>query len=242
MSLCTRQIAPCGIDNPNNNQLVYGTIMYNNQCISLTNSTQSPETTLIDTTDPGNGLILTYPSVKQDGKTYTLVVKLGCSKSIRDSNITWSANINSTNDDVVVTFMGNGESGCAYLTVGEFNAFMAKYKWIFAVSFFCIGAFVLFFGLKMFNYTIFMIASFTVFLISGVVFLELPSTNDALWVKWVVFCTCVIIGLIAGYAAVKFEKAGFFLIGFLLGALGGLFLYNLFLHALGLSEVRITWH
>jgi len=57
-------------------------------------------------------------------------------------------------------------------------------------------------------------------------FFEFVKFGTQQWILWVIFGTCVTIGCLLGYLAVKYEKVGFFALGSYLGVIGGLLLYN----------------
>merc|ERR1711907_151968 len=78
----------------------------------------------------------------------------------------------------------------------------------------------------MFNVTIFILAAVSGFFVSAILFYQLASYGSAAWVMWVLFFTCLVIGCALGYLAIKFEKAGFFAVGFCLGGIGFSFLYS----------------
>jgi Domain of unknown function (DUF4203) len=106
---------------------------------------------------------------------------------------------------------------------------LAQYKFIFIPVFFILGAFFCFFGRKTFNVALFLIVAMGGLLISGSLFFQLTNISSGASTKWVIFGVCILIGCGLGYLSIKFEKAGFFGIGLVLGIVGGFFLYQLIL-------------
>ncbi len=97
---------------------------------------------------------------------------------------------------------------------------------IFVCVFFVLGIFIALFGFSMFNLTVFLISTIFGTFISGTLFFELVKFNTQGPVLWVVFGTCVFIGCILGYLAIKYEKVAFFGLGFALGGIAALMLYQ----------------
>jgi hypothetical protein len=108
----------------------------------------------------------------------------------------------------------------------KFLDFLSTYKYPFIGGFTLLGLFFMFFGLRLFNFTIFLITAVGGTLVSGILFFELVKFGSQAWVLWVIFGACVIIGCVLGYLAIAFEKLGFFGLGAALGVVGGLLLYN----------------
>jgi len=108
----------------------------------------------------------------------------------------------------------------------KFIEFLTTYKYPFIGGFVLLGLFFMFFGLRLFNYTIFLITAVCGTLVSGILFFEFVKFGSAAWILWVIFGACVIVGCVLGYLAVAYEKLGFFGLGCALGVVGGLLLYN----------------
>jgi len=108
----------------------------------------------------------------------------------------------------------------------KFIEFLTQYKYPFIGGFTLLGLFFMFFGLRLFNYTVFLITAISGTFVSGILFFELVKFGSQAWILWVIFGACVIIGCVLGYLAVAYEKVGFFGLGAALGVIGGLLLYN----------------
>jgi len=124
------------------------------------------------------------------------------------------------------TLVVNSEYGCAYLTTSEFIHFLAKYKGIFVAIGVIFGVFCTFWGLKMFNITIFVVVAIAGTFICGSLFYDFVHYNASGGTLWVIFFICLVIGCILGYLAVTLEKIGFFALGGALGVVGGMFLWS----------------
>lgn len=170
-----------------------------------------------------------YPSVAgNDSESFILNITLLCSASASSnvSTTVWSLLENRSNNTHYLNVIANSTYGCATFTIGEFYNFLSQNKLIFVCVFFVMGIFIAIFGLKLFNVTIFLITATIGIFISGTLFFELVQFNSSGPVLWVVFGTCVFIGCVMGYLAVTYEKVGFFALGFALGAIAGLLLYQ----------------
>jgi len=219
-SFCTAQVPNCNTTNTTN---VFGTYNTSTGCNNIAESFGS-NFTYNNPSDPESGFTITYPPVPINTlANYTLYVTFNCSESDTEiSDSTFTATING--DDFFVH--ANSYYGCAYLDLGQFIAFLAKYEIIFVVLFVLFGIFLIFFGLKMFNITIFMVTAVVGTFASGSLFYMFTSYSTSGGLLWVVFFIALIIGCTLGYLAVKFEKVGFFGLGFCLGGVGGMFLFN----------------
>jgi len=114
--------------------------------------------------------------------------------------------------------------GCGVSTA-QLMLFLEQYKYIFGIVFILLGIFVCFYGFKAFNVCLFIIAAVAGTFLSGTLVMEFVTYNSANAEKWVLFGVCMLIGLVCGYLAVKFEKVGFFALGAALGVVAGSILY-----------------
>lgn len=104
--------------------------------------------------------------------------------------------------------------------------FLEKYKYVFVGIFIILGFFTCFFGQQMMKACIFIITAVGGAMISGSLFFEFTHLSTEEWTLWLIFAVCVIIGCVLGYIAIKIETIGFVALGIVLGAVGGLVLYN----------------
>jgi hypothetical protein len=192
-------------------------------CDIIANTTAAANFELINADEAQNGFIMTYPSFN----TYTVTVNMECNAEItstKGTNFTYTVNTNSTG--TFYTVIGQSSFACAFVTMSQFINFLAKYQGIFIAIGVIFGIFCVFWGLKMFNITIFVVVAFAGTFICGSLFYEFVSYQASGGTLWVVFLICVIIGCILGYLAVTLEKLGFFALGVALGVIGGMFLYQ----------------
>jgi len=127
---------------------------------------------------------------------------------------------------LLLTITGKSNRGCAVFTISEFMNFLSEYKIVFVCVFFVVGTFIALFGFALFNLTVFILTTSFGTFISGTLFFELVKFNTQGTVLWVVFGTCLFIGCILGYLAIKYEKVAFFALGFVLGGIAALLLYQ----------------
>eukprot|EP00330_Aristerostoma_sp_ATCC50986_P007205 CAMPEP_0114585476 /NCGR_PEP_ID=MMETSP0125-20121206/9010_1 /TAXON_ID=485358 ORGANISM="Aristerostoma sp., Strain ATCC 50986" /NCGR_SAMPLE_ID=MMETSP0125 /ASSEMBLY_ACC=CAM_ASM_000245 /LENGTH=403 /DNA_ID=CAMNT_0001780573 /DNA_START=46 /DNA_END=1257 /DNA_ORIENTATION=+ len=221
-SLCNNVVKSC-----NGSKEIYGIrfdVDDTDTCDDI--AVAGPKFSLYNAKDDTKGVNVTYPlyNGSDNGGDWNLKLSIICDPK---------ANSSSPIPDF--TFVENGKElyatvksyyGCSPFTLGKLATFMQDNQVLFVVIFFVLGIFVAFFGLKMFNVTIFILAAVSGFFVSAILFYQLASYGSAAWVMWVLFFTCLVIGCALGYLAIKFEKAGFFAVGFCLGGIGFSFLYS----------------
>lgn len=105
-------------------------------------------------------------------------------------------------------------------------AFLQGYKIFFVILFFCLGVFVNLFGLKMFNITTFVIACVFSSFAAAAFFYHFVDLNTETWILWFIFILCVGIGSGIGVLAVRYKEVGFFGMGFGLGVIAALLIYQ----------------
>jgi len=189
-------------------------------------ATAGPAYSLVDPNDENSGLIISYPKNTDESSPHynkNLTVTLHCNKSAD-----WTDNAVFSLDKVgsSIEVSTHSRYGCPYFTMPKFIEFLTQYKYPFIGGFTLLGIFFMFFGLRLFNYTVFLITAITGTFVSGILFFELVKFGSQAWILWVIFGACVIIGCVLGYLAVAYEKVGFFGLGAALGVIGGLLLYN----------------
>jgi MFS family permease len=221
-SLCTAEVPPCNATNSSSN--VYA-VDFNEAGECNTLATEFSSVSNVSYTNDTNiaaGFVLAYPPAV--GSDYTLNVSFICDES--DTDVSGDIFAYENSDDDTYLISANSYYGCAYLDVGQFIAFMTQYEVIFIIIFILFGIFLIGWGLKMFNITIFLVTAVVGTFASGSLFYSFTSYSTAGGILWVVFFVSVLIGCVLGYLAVKFEKVGFFGLGFCLGGVGGMVLFN----------------
>jgi hypothetical protein len=199
--------------------------LINGNCANL--AVQAPNYTLINASDASSGLLITFPPVVDaDNKAVgpQLVVELTCDPA---ATIVEQIIFNVT--DVtgnVIRINGASSSGCHLASLNALIDFFAQNMTAFAILFGVIGLILTFFGLKMVNLAVFVIAATAGTLITGTLLFEFTSAQNAPWILWTIFGVSLLLGLALGFVALKFEKAAYFLVGGVLGVVGGLMLYN----------------
>lgn len=116
------------------------------------------------------------------------------------------------------------KTACPIFTANALIQFVDEYAWFFGIGFIAIGLFLAFLGRKIFNATLFII---TAIIVAGLILFIFYATfledSTAAWVGWTVLGFAVLLGLVAGFLMVKFEKFGAALVagwgGFCLGVL-----------------------
>jgi len=190
-------------------------------CEVIANTSIATNFELSNPTNPENGFIMAFPSFGNS----ELVLNLECNEAFTSTkNTTFTYTYNATSNVYIIT--GQSYYGCAYVTLSEFLNFLSTYKGLFIAIGVIFGVFCTFWGLKMFNITIFVVVAIAGTFICGSLFYEFVSYQASGGTLWVVFLICLIIGCILGYLAVTLEKLGFFALGVALGVIGGMFLYQ----------------
>jgi len=242
--LCNRAVFSCGVEKEKQNQntLVNAILEHDqnpNTCMNITGPEDHPVPSFIDQTNSSKGMILTFPVHESKNQKSTFRVLLECNPKISAKDIEWrldiQSNIDLSGQNIVIH--GEGAPGCPSVTLDGIIKFFEDNKHFFAVIFFFIGLFALLAGLRFFNVTIFILASFAVSLALTVVIFLITNIGETEGGRWVVFVICVFIGLTSGYVAVKIEKIGFFVLGAVLGGIGALFLHTALIHFLNISGV-----
>lgn len=211
--------------------------------MNITGPQDHPVASFVDHTNSSNGLVLTFPVHTSKHQKSQFRVLLGCDANVAAKDIEWTLDIHNNHDQsgALFTIQGFGAPGCPAITLEGIVKFFEDNKYFFAVIFLLIGLFALLAGLRFFNVTIFILASFAVSLALTVVIFLITNVGATSSGRWVVFIVCVFIGLTSGYVAVKIEKVGFFVLGAVLGGVGALFLHTALIHFLNVSAVKINF-
>eukprot|EP00331_Platyophrya_macrostoma_P030491 CAMPEP_0176448190 /NCGR_PEP_ID=MMETSP0127-20121128/25603_1 /TAXON_ID=938130 /ORGANISM="Platyophrya macrostoma, Strain WH" /LENGTH=409 /DNA_ID=CAMNT_0017835027 /DNA_START=36 /DNA_END=1265 /DNA_ORIENTATION=+ len=199
-------------------------------CVRLTNGT-IPKWYAMNETDPLGGVYLVYGEGDQvpgaGDTTYNYTVMLSCvvdgSYNLSRFDITGAHG-----ENYIVS--ASSKYGCPVFAFYQLSNFVTQYKVIFIIVGIVIGAFVGFFGLRMFKPTLFLIG----FVITTLFFLFILFTfalgiNPTVGAQWGCLAGSLVLGILAGILAVKLEKVGVFLLGAWLGTSGSFLLYSLIL-------------
>lgn len=227
MSFCSPIVNNCENGEGPVYAIYYDALNQSKYCLNL--ATALPNYELLNAENPEDGFYLSY-GVVTDSKNNELQLNVTfiCNETATQVENVELFNIESLNNGNVSTINAYGQSyyGCPYFTINQFMKFLNNYKALFVVVAVLLGFFVTFYGLKMFNIAIFCIATITTTFICGELFYEFVKFNATSTTLWVVFFVCLVIGLIMGYLAIAFEKAGFFALGAALGVIVGMILYQ----------------
>ena len=147
---------------------------------------------------------------------------------------------------------GANQSGCDYTTTltssevcasFDLNAlwtFLEEYDYLWGACFIIAGAFLGFFGRKLFKAAIFMVTAvlvvFAILLLFYTTFLE-DTTEE--WVGWTVLVCAILIGLVAGFFMMKLERFGVSLLAGWGGFLLGFFFFEMCLYPT--ESVALFW-
>jgi hypothetical protein len=132
---------------------------------------------------------------------------------------------------------------CPRLALGSLWNFFNDFYIFFGIFMIVLGGYLISFGAKFENYTLFLIGTCTVSTLFMIVIYAgfFPDKSEA----WVVFLTLLIslgIGSAAGYAAMKFAKYGVILGGAWLGGIIGSVFYSVALRTLSESyPLAVMW-
>jgi hypothetical protein len=214
---------------PGGNGKVWSTLVsnYDNSCYNI--SADAPTLAFIDESKENSGLRISFPkNAHEEQQTYPkrLVIDLVCNKSM-SMNDTAIFTLDSIDEiEGIIKISGESYYGCPYFTLNQFFNFLQANQYPFIAVCVVLGIFFTFFGLQVFNVTVFLITTIAGTFVSGILFFEFVKFGTQSWILWVIFGTCLTIGAVLGYLAVKYEKLGFFALGSYLGVIGGLLLYN----------------
>lgn len=187
-----------------------------------------PNTSFWNINEPSSGISLLWNGTNGDNSASALLnISFVCSEGVQEtSNATWgnvTAPIESSGQYYVNITIPSAY-GCG-ISAAQLFLFLEQYKYIFGVIFLLLGIFICFYGFKAFEICLFLIGAIAGTFLSGTLVMEFVTFNSSGGEKWVLFGVCVLIGLVCGYLAVKFEKVGFFALGAALGVVAGSILY-----------------
>jgi Domain of unknown function (DUF4203) len=226
-SLCRPQVLGCATQ-------VFGTLLTDanlQYCDDV--AVKAPTYKLLSVTNPDEGISMTFPEhMGQSSEIfYQLQINLRCNPSITAlKDIVF--NMTSTSDNsfgissTSIVVEGYSSYGCPLASVSRFNAFLETYKWIFVLIFSILGAFICFFGMKMFNITTFIVTTLAGSLTLAAMFYNYVDLNTSYLMLWIIFTICLILGAGIGILAVRYKKFGFFGLGFGLGMVVGMLFYK----------------
>lgn len=100
-------------------------------------------------------------------------------------------------------------AGCPVVSMGQFEAFMSQYYYLWGAGLIVLGIFLAFFGNKLVNWVLFSVGAFATFIVLGALFFNvfLKKVNKE-WGLWVALGGIVLVSLLVGYGLMKFRKIG----------------------------------
>jgi hypothetical protein len=207
---------------------VYATLNPNaTDCVNV--AVSGPNYTLVQAGNATGGLQITFPAEIDpiSHLTNQVVVNLLCDATLTQTNETvFTAASTLFNGTEIITVTGTSRYGCPTVSFNGLIDFIANNQVMFAVFFGVVGVVLVFFGLKLVNFAVFIISATVGTLGAADLFFEFTSIGTEQWLMWVIFFICLVAGLALGVLALKFEKFSFFIVGASLGVVGGLMLYN----------------
>jgi len=221
-SLCTPQVLGC-------NSLVYGNLLFGSDPDYCDDVALAPPTySLIDKSKPSRGVNIHYPTV--EGQTSHLKshlnIELICNPLIPPSQAKFNLTIREEKNERYLSAIGEVSTACPYATMSELSTFLLENQLIFVLVFLALGIFVCFYGLRMFNITTFLITTTVGTFLVAFFFYKFVDLNTSEWILWFIFIVCIGVGAFMGILAVRYKVVGFFGLGFGLGAIFALFLYQ----------------
>jgi len=180
-------------------------------------------------------LVFTAIGDKCGSVDYMMTMTLVCDrKAEKDAKVVWT---NTTYDKC--TFKGGVKTVFA-CPIFSLTAMFYKYNFIFAIAFIGAGLIIVFFGLKLFSITLFILATLGVsFILLLILYQMILPTYVNQWAFWVCLGVSVAVGLTVAYFVTSYEKYCFVLAGAYLGGVAGYFAYNLFLSSYVASVTHI---
>lgn len=117
-----------------------------------------------------------------------------------------------------------GANACATIDLNAIWEFINSYSWLWGAGMIVIGAFMCFFGRKLFIIALFIATMIVVAMsIMMIFYFTFLDTNTEEWVGWVVLGCSVLVGALAGYLMTRVKTVGAAILagwgGFMLGML-----------------------
>jgi len=192
----------------------------------------NPTYSLINTQDPKEGLVITFPIQNETdqviGSDYQLVINLVCGpQDTNTSRTVFTRNEDVVNDDLtIISLTAYSKYGCPVVSLNQYIDFLVNSEKYLAIIFGVTGLILCFFGLTMFKFAIFFISATAGTIITGSIFFEFTNLGTDEWVLWCTFAASLVLGFALGVIALKLEKLAHAIVGAALGVVGGLILYN----------------
>jgi hypothetical protein len=197
----------------------------NTECVDI--AQHDPSFSLINPANSTEGIKITFPAEKRGIDSYNqVVVQLKCDMKETTINDTkFKVERTYENSTYTYTITGSSRFGCPAVSFEQLINFIYNNNVVFAIIFSIIGLILTFFGLKFINFAVFTITATAGTMVSGMFLYQFTDVTASQWVFWVLFFVCLVLGLALGYAALKLEKVAIFLVGGVLGFIGGDLLY-----------------
>jgi len=191
---------------------------------------QDPSFTLLNPSNSSEGVKITFPEEKDPitEKKHQVIVELKC--DMEKTKIAETPFTVSVSTDGIYTIKGESRFGCPAVSFEQLITFISNNKYVFASVFSVIGLILTFFGLKFINFAVFAITATAGTAISGMFIYQFTDVTSGQALFWGLFLVCLVLGLALGYAALKLEKVAIFLVGGVLGFIGGDLLYLAVIH------------
>lgn len=216
----------------------------NNTCNHLSSATLSEVTvSLIDEEVPDLGLKLLYKGGNRCNATnfYQLEVQLNCDEYA--SKVSYVLDTSSVKDPCSPRVILTSAESCPKLTLGTLWTFFNKYYYIFGVTMILGGIFLMVFGGRLYQVTMFLAGQISVAaFIMIIMFASVYPTNSPMWVVWLTLIVSIGMGSGVGYAAQKWARIGVLLIGTWIGGLFGALMYSMLFNAFaGNNPILTLW-
>lgn len=182
----------------------------------------------LDEKNPGLGLQLTYLNSQYKcagGKEYQFVVKATCDSEAEDSVAIFDPK--SLSDECSPVVILTSADACPAFSLRPLWEFSQKYGEVFAIFFMMLGAYLMIYGGRKYEFTMFTAALFAVGLVTFMLFfMFVMPPNSPEWTIWLCIIICLFTGSSAGSFVKKRARSGVIFIGALLGVFVGFALYN----------------
>jgi hypothetical protein len=123
------------------------------------------------------------------------------------------------------------QEACPVLSLGTLWTFFNRYYFLFGTFMMFLGSFLMVFGGRYYQFTMFVSGQMTVAaIIMIIMFVGVYPTNSPMWVVWMTLIVSLLIGCGAGYGTQKWARVGVLLIGAWIGGLLGGVVYSLFVN------------
>lgn len=228
----TERIHGCNLTN--GTSFTWAKLADDNTCEEV--ASHAPTYSVLNISNSKEGFRMTFPKEARNTTAFTnatnqVIVNFKCNMNEVTTKHT-PMNVTSQEDPITgdVTFTVDAESrfGCPAFPFEQLLEFLQQNQKYAAPALAIAGLVLTFFGLKFFHFALFTLAASAGTFICTVFLYQLTGVTVGNWGFWVIVVISTLLGIAAGYFALKLEKAAVFVVGCFFGTVGGNILFALF--------------